>query len=116
MSENIDKSIVIEYITEEVTSIPQQTSHDFKRGDKVNFKGNHNYKPVNGTYIWADNCHMMICYYIQHPDGNITKEKMRRNGGLDDGFESPHSKYFKEGLNYICVTADEIEIVSVNVK
>ena len=82
---------------------------DFKRGDKVNFKGNGSYKPVNGTYIWADNVHMMISYYIEHPDGNKTKERMKRNGGLPDGFESPHSDYFKEGLTYICVSADEIE-------
>jgi len=82
---------------------------EFKRGQKVNFKGNKQYKAVNGTYIWAVNDHMMIGYYIQHPDGVITKEKMAHNGGLPDGFESPHSKYFKEGLKYIFVSSDELE-------
>ncbi len=83
---------------------------EFKRGDKVNFKGNEYFKPVNGTYIWAESCHMMTSYYIQHPDGDITKERIKHNGGLPDGFETPHSDYFQQGLKYIFVLPGEIEI------
>ncbi len=81
----------------------------FKRGDKVDFKGNGDFKPQARTYIWAVNCHMMVTYYVQHPDGGITKEKIRHNGGFRDGFESPHSDNFQEGLKYICVGDHEIE-------
>jgi hypothetical protein len=82
---------------------------EFNRGDKVNFKGNKHYSPVNGTYVWAVNVHMALMYYIQHPDGDVTKEQIAHNGGLPDGFETPHSKYFKQGLKYICVIPDELE-------
>ena len=87
-------------------------TYDYKRGDKVNFKGNYKYKPVNGTYIWADNVHLMTTYYIQHPDGDITKQKIKHNNGFPEGFESPESIYFKEGLTYICVTPEEIELAN----
>lgn len=83
---------------------------EFKRGDKVNFKGNKDYNPVSGTYVWAVSEHMMLMYYIQHPDGGVTKESISHNGGLPDGFETPHSKYFKQGLKYICVVPDELEL------
>lgn len=90
----------------EVKSDPEPV---FKRGDKVNFKGDTNYAPMKGTYVWAVNEHMMLMYYIEHPDGNITKESIAQNGGLPDGFETPHSKNFKEGLKYICVTGSQLE-------
>lgn len=90
----------------EVKSDPEPV---FKRGDKVNFKGDANFAPMKGTYVWAVNEHMMLMYYIEHPDGNITKESIARNGGLPDGFETPHSKNFKEGLKYICVTGNQLE-------
>jgi hypothetical protein len=81
----------------------------FRIGDKVNYKGGKSFKPVRGTYIWAVNHHLMLTYYIQHPDGNITKETLQHNNGMPDGFESPHSSMFKEGLKYICIHPDEIE-------
>lgn len=84
---------------------------ELKRGDKVNFKGNDKYPPVAGTYIWAVSPHMMLMYYIEHPDGHITKEQISHNGGLPDGFETPHSRNFKEGLKYICVTDEQLEII-----
>ncbi len=95
--------------SEEIISEPFVQQEHFKRGDKVHFKGNKNFKPVLGTYIWATNEHLMTAYYIQHPDGNITKEDKEHNDGFPDGFESPHSKYFGEGIKYIRVTAEEIE-------
>jgi len=81
----------------------------FKIGDKVNFKGNKDFQPVSGTYIWAINYHLALTFYIQHPFGNITKEIIKHNNGFADGFESPHSSKFKEGLKYICVNGDEIQ-------
>lgn len=79
----------------------------FRVGDKVNFKGNGKFRPVNGTYIWAINYHLFITYYVQHPEGNITTETLKSNI-LGDGFEQPHSSNFKEGLKYICIVAEEI--------
>jgi len=82
----------------------------FKRGDKVNFKGNEKFSPAFWTYVWAVNQHEMDSCYIQHLNGNISKSLIRENGGFEDGFESPHSSNFKAGLRYICVTENELEL------
>jgi len=81
------------------------------RGDKVNFKGNSSFCACKDTYIWAVSAHLGLMYYIEHFDGDTTKEDIEYNGGLPDGFETPHSDNFEEGLKYICVTSDEIELV-----
>ncbi len=95
--------------SEEIISEPFVEQEQFQRGDKVSFNGNDKFKAIEGTYIWAVNHHLIEMYYIQHPDGNVTKESMEYNGGFEDGFESPHSKYFNKGVKYICVMPEEIK-------
>ena len=79
-----------------------------KRGDKVKFKGNEWFKPLEETYVWAVGEHMVTMYWIQHPDGGHDKESIAYNNGMGDGFESPYSYYFEEGLHYICVMPNEV--------
>lgn len=83
-----------------------------KRGDKVKFKGNSYYSELPETYIWAVSEHLGTMYIIQHPDGGYTKEEFAYNSGLGDGFETPHSSNFQEGLHYIWVTQNEIEKIN----
>ena len=107
--ENDVSDVNVDYTGVVIADKLQPEVEEFKRGDKVNFKGNNYYAPMKGTYVWAVSDHMMLMYYIEHPDGNKTKEIIARNGGLPDGFETPHSKNFKEGLKYICVIPEELE-------
>ena len=100
---------VFDYISTIIVDKQDEVVEEFKRGDKVNFKGDDRYAPMKGTYIWAVSQHMMLMYYIEHPDGNKTKEIIARNGGLPDGFETPHSSNFKQGLKYICVIPEQLE-------
>ncbi len=81
----------------------------YKRGTQVDFKGNDHYRALSGTYVWAINEHEITTYYIQHPDGHITKESME-NSRMGDGFEQPHSMYFDEDVKYIIVLPDEISL------
>lgn len=75
----------------------------YKRGSKVNFCGNESFKPLNETYIWAFNHHLMSVAYIEHPQGSFfTPEPM------GDGFESPHSSNFDATKKYIQVEENEI--------
>jgi hypothetical protein len=103
----------VEVVEEKIIEVVEVKSEikveEFKRGDKVNFKGDGKYKPMKGTYVWVVSPHMMLMYYIEHPDGNITKQSIAHNGGLADGFETPHSKNFQEGLKYICVIPEQLE-------
>lgn len=83
-----------------------------KKGDRVCFKGNREFKPLDETYIAAISCHEMLAYYIEHPDGNKTKQSIRRNGGFPDGFESPHSSDFEEGKRYIFAIPEEVKLLN----
>jgi hypothetical protein len=78
----------------------------FKRGDKVNFKGNKNYRAIKGTYVWAVNPHLCIEYVIEHPDGK-TKDYFINNA--NDGFECIPSKELDCKLKYIYVGLNEIK-------
>ncbi len=72
----------------------------FKRGDKVDFKGNRHFKPLAETYIYAVNNLHVAPYYILHPDGNKTKKCMRYRAGAVE---------FLGSFKYICAAAEEIE-------
>lgn len=88
----------------------------FKRGDRVNFKGMGNLKPVKGTYVWAVLTHLAVMYLIEHVDGEITKQGLKMNNGFEDGFESIHSSMVQEGHNYILVVGDSLELAPIKNK
>lgn len=79
------------------------------KGQKVKFKCNRKFKPLDETVIAAVGVHEMVLYYIEHEDGEKTKASIKYNGGFPDGFETPHSKNFEEGKKYTCVIPEEVE-------
>lgn len=83
-----------------------------KKGDKVSFKGNSEFKALNKTYIAAVSFHEMVFYHIEHPNGDYTKQKYKRNSGFPDGFEGPHSSNFEEGKKYIWAIPCQIELLN----
>ncbi len=45
-------------------------SEQYKRRDKVNFKGNERHRPVNNVYVWANHAHDDYdAVIIEHPQG-----------------------------------------------
>lgn len=80
-----------------------------KRGTKVKYQGNEKFHPLDETYIWSVNMHLMTLYIIQHPNG-YPKEKFLSK--IRDGFEAPYSNELKDGLLYIYAEENLITCIS----
>ena len=79
----------------------------FKRGDKVNFKGNDKFPSCTGTYVWAVMEHLCLLYVIEHHSGAPRSEFMSKPP-FPDGFESIHSSLLREGCRYIYAKEEEL--------
>ncbi len=83
----------------------------FKRGDKVNFKGNETLAPVQGTFVWAILAHMGLnLHVIEHHDG-FPREHFFAKPPFPDGFEAIHSSLLKDGLTYAYAKEDDLDFV-----
>ena len=81
----------------------------FKRGDKVNFKGNKDFSACTGTFVWAILAHLGLdLYVIEHHSGAPRSEFMSKPP-FPDGFESIHSSLLREGCLYIYAGEEELE-------
>jgi len=85
----------------------------FKRGDKVNFKGNKDYRACTGTYVWAILAHeSLFLYVIEHHSGKPRSDFFSKPP-FPDGFESIHSSLLREGCTYIYAKEEELDFFHV---